>query len=144
MREPAVATPEVAYVDAAGNKRTNYNLYMNGRSVITFAQDVVPKMLKKILETAHLKREEVDYYVFHQANRFMLESIQHKCKLNGMHFWNKPDHYGNTVSSTIPLALEELLQSADAATLRKVVSIGFGVGLSWAGCLMDLSRTWRK
>jgi 3-oxoacyl-[acyl-carrier-protein] synthase-3 len=44
------------------------------------------------------------------------------------------------VSSTIPLALAEILQSVDATTLKKVVSIGFGVGLSWAGCVMDLSR----
>ena len=143
-REPVASTPEVEYVDAAGNKRTNYNLFMNGRSVITFAQDIVPKTLKKILEAAALKREEVDYYVFHQANRFMLESMQHKCKLQNLHFWNKPDKYGNTVSSTIPLALEEILQTVDAATLRKVVSIGFGVGLSWAGCLMDLSRVWQR
>ena len=143
-REPVASTPEVEYVDAAGNKRTNYNLFMNGRSVITFAQEIVPKTLKKILEAAVLKREEVDYYVFHQANRFMLESMQHKCKLQNLPFWNKPDKYGNTVSSTIPLALEEILQTVDAATLRKVVSIGFGVGLSWAGCLMDLSRTWQR
>lgn len=144
MRDPAATCSSVETVDAAGNKRTNYNLYMNGRSVITFAQDVVPKMLKKILENSGLKREDIDYYVFHQANRFMLESIQHKCKLQGLPFWNKPDLYGNTVSSTIPLALEEILRTVDAASLQKVLSIGFGVGLSWAGCLMDLSRTWRK
>ena len=140
MRAPGGATPAVETIDSAGNKRTNYNLYMNGRAVISFAQDVVPKTLKKVLEAAGLKREEVDYYVFHQANRFMLESIQHKCKLNDLPFWNKPDQYGNTVSSTIPLALAEILQSVDATTLKKVVSIGFGVGLSWAGCVMDLSR----
>ena len=144
MREPPATTPVVETVDAAGNKRTNYNLYMNGRSVITFAQDVVPKTLKKVLDAANLKRVEIDYYVFHQANRFMLESIQHKCKLNGLPFWNHPEHYGNTVSSTIPLALVEILRTVDADSLRKVVSIGFGVGLSWAGCLMDLSRTWKK
>jgi len=144
MREPGGATAEIETVDSAGNKRTNYNLYMNGRAVISFAQDVVPKMLKKVLEAAGLKREDVDYYVFHQANRFMLESIQHKCKLNDLPFWNKPDQYGNTVSSTIPLALAEILQSVDATSLKKVVSIGFGVGLSWAGCVMDLSRSWKK
>jgi 3-oxoacyl-[acyl-carrier-protein] synthase III len=143
MRDPAGAEV-VETLDAAGNKRTNYNLYMNGRSVITFAQDVVPKTLKKVLDSAGLKREDVDYYVFHQANRFMLEALQHKCKLNELPFWNKPDQYGNTVSNTIPLALAEILQLADAATLRKVVSLGFGVGLSWAGCVMDLSRTWKK
>ena len=144
MRDPASTCAAFETVDAAGNKRTNFNLYMNGRSVITFAQEAVPKMLKKVLENAGLKREEIDYYVFHQANRFMLESIQHKCKLQGLPFWNKPDLYGNTVSSTIPLALEEVLRTVDSATLQKVVSIGFGVGLSWAGCLMDLSRTLRK
>ena len=136
--------PSVETVDAAGNIRTNHNFYMNGRSVIAFAQDVAPDALKKVLKKAGLTREEIDYYVFHQANRFMLESLQHKCKLQGLPFWNKPDYCGNTVSSTIPLALEEILLSVEAATLQKVVVLGFGVGLSWAGCLLDLSRTLRN
>jgi len=64
MRDPASTCAAFETVDAAGNKRTNYNLYMNGRSVITFAQEAVPRMLKKILENAGVKREEIDYYVF--------------------------------------------------------------------------------
>ena len=114
---------------------------MDGRSVISFAQAVAPDALRKVLKKAGLKREEIDYYVFHQANRFMLESLQHKCKLQGLPFWNKPDLCGNTVSSTIPLALEEILSTVGAARLKKVVALGFGVGLSWAGGLLDLSRT---
>ena len=117
---------------------------MNGSAISDFALEVVPKTLQEILKKSEVAADAVDYYVFHQANRFMLESIQHKCKLQGLPFWNKPDLYGNTVSSTIPLALEEVLRTVDLATLQKVVSIGFGVGLSWAGCLMDLSRTLRK
>ena len=141
MRNPAVTCPSVETVDAAGNIRTNHNFYMNGRSVISFAQAVAPDALKKVLKKAGLKREEIDYFVFHQANRFMLESLQHKCKLQGLPFWNKPDLCGNTVSSTIPLALEEILSTVGAARLKKVVALGFGVGLSWAGGLLDLSRT---
>ena len=141
MRNPAVTCPSVETVDAAGNIRTNHNFYMNGRSVITFAQAVAPDALRKVLKKAGLKREEIDYFVFHQANRFMLESLQHKCKLQGLPFWNKPDLCGNTVSSTIPLALEEILSTVGAARLKKVVALGFGVGLSWAGGLLDLSRT---
>lgn len=144
MRNPVVTCPIVEMVDAAGNIRTNYNLYMNGRSVIAFSQVAVPAMLTKVLKNAGLKREEIDYFVFHQANRFMLESLQHKCKLQGLPFWNKPDYCGNTVSSSIPLALEEILLTVDAETLQKVLLLGFGVGLSWAGCLVDLSRTISK
>ena len=140
MRNPAMTCPSVETVDAAGNIRTNHNFYMNGRSVIAFAQEVAPDALKKVLKKAGLTREEIDYYVFHQANRFMLESLQHKCKLQGLPFWNKPDFCGNTVSNTIPLALEEILLNVEAARLQKVVVLGFGVGLSWAGCLLDLSR----
>lgn len=141
VRNPRSSTPLVEYDDSAGNKRTNSNLYMNGGAITNFALDVVPKTLEKILQVAVLNRTDVDYYVFHQANKFMLDFLQQKCKLQGLPYWNKPDHYGNTVSNTIPLALEEILQSQDARDLTRVLSIGFGVGLSWAGCLLDLSKT---
>ena len=90
-----------------------------------------------------MTREQLDYAVFHQPNRFMLDYVQRKCKLQQVPFYNNIEMVGNTVSCSIPLALAELLSRPEAAALRHVLLAGFGVGLSWGGCLADLSHAWR-
>lgn len=121
--------------------RSARNLYMDGSAISNFALNVVPNTVDKILEKSNLTRQDIDYYVFHQANKFMLEFLQQKCELQSMPFWNKPEEYGNTVSNSIPLALAELVPEENARILQKVMLVGFGVGLSWAGCMADLSET---
>ena len=79
--------------------------------------------------------------MFHQANVFMLNFLRQKCELMDVPFWNDVGEYGNTVSSTIPIALHDIIAFSDSLTkLRKVMLVGFGVGLSWGGCIVDLSK----
>jgi 3-oxoacyl-[acyl-carrier-protein] synthase-3 len=144
IRNPSHCTPVIDQEDDYGNKRTNRHLYMNGNEISKFAMEVVPNTLDDILGRTGYKREEIDYYVFHQANKFMLSFLQQKCGLQGLPFWNKPDNYGNTVSNSIPLALEEILLEKKVSTLNRVIAIGFGVGLSWAGCLLNLSKAFPR
>ncbi|MCE5286405.1 MAG: ketoacyl-ACP synthase III [Pelosinus sp.] len=139
LRNSAVTTASVEQVDESGSKRTNFNLYMNGSEIGKFALDVVPSTVISILTQARLKKTEIDYYVFHQANKFMLDFLQQKCELQGLPFWNHPEKCGNTVSSSIPLAITQLVELGEYQTLDRVMTVGFGVGLSWAGCLLDLS-----
>ena len=139
-RNPAILTPVTEDVDQYSNRRTNYHLFMNGNAVIDFAEDVVPETVNQILAKARMTREQVDYFVFHQANKFMLKHLQQKCDLQKAPYWNNVESTGNTVSCTIPLAIEALVQKKDPALLSKVMIVGFGVGLSWAGCLLDLSH----
>ncbi|AIF53719.1 ketoacyl-ACP synthase III [Pelosinus sp. UFO1] len=141
MRNPSIVTEQVEQVDDSGNKRTNYNLYMNGSEVSKFALEVVPSTVDAILKQGGLEKDEVDYYVFHQANKFMLDFLQQKCELQGLPFWNCPENCGNTVSCSIPLAIVQLLERGEFQKLDCVMTVGFGVGLSWAGCLVDLSKT---
>ncbi len=142
-RQPAVLTPVIEKVDKYSNRRTNYHLYMNGSAIIDFAEAIVPETVNQILAKANINKEQVDYFVFHQANKFVLKHLQQKCGLQGAPFWNDVETVGNTVSCTIPLAISTLMQEKDPSKLAVVMLLGFGVGFSWAGCLVDLSHVSR-
>lgn len=128
------------YTDQYGNYRTNQNLYMSGSSISDFALEVVPPTIDKILQKTKLTKNDIDYFVLHQANKFMLEFLQIKCELIGYPFWNDVKEYGNTVSCSIPIALTDMLKANQDKNIKRVLSVGFGVGLSWSGCLMNLSK----
>ena len=133
-------TPEIAETDSDGNYRSNYNLYMDGVAVTYFTLREVPALVDQVLGKANLERKDVDYYVFHQASSFMLEYVQKKCRLTGLPFYNDIRETGNTVAGTIPFALEKVLKEKAEKSLERVMLAGFGVGLSWAGCIVDLGR----
>lgn len=139
-RNPVLKTPIVEIEDERGNKRTNYEAFMDGQAITYFSLREVPPLVDKVLVKAGLQRADIDYYVFHQANKFMLEFIQKKCKLQGMPFFNDCTMIGNTVSGTVPFALEQILAEKEMVSLSHLMLAGFGVGLSWAGCIADLSR----
>ncbi len=140
MRQHYHNTPITTTTDQFGNTRTNQNLYMDGGAIMNFALEVVPQTLEKVLQKAGLKKEDVDYYIFHQANRFMLESLQKICGLFDKPYWNDCTEYGNTVSSSIPLALTDMMKARPEVALKNVMLIGFGVGLSWGGCVIDIQK----
>ncbi len=127
-------------IDEFGNERSNYNLYMDGTAIMMFALDVVPKCVDAVLCKAKISRKKIDYCVFHQANRLILNFLREKCGLNECNFWNDVANYGNTVSSSIPIAMVDLLKSVEnsQSVMEKVLLCGFGVGLSWGGCMVDL------
>ncbi|WP_019551940.1 3-oxoacyl-ACP synthase III family protein [Propionispira raffinosivorans] len=126
--------------DKYGNVRTNANLYMNGAAISNFALEVVPDMLVAILNKCKMSKEDIDYYVFHQANKFILKFLQEKCGLLDQPYWNDVSNYGNTVSNSIPIALVDMMAVSKAKVCNNVMVLGFGVGLSWAGCILDLSE----
>lgn len=140
MRQRISETSEILTEDEHGNRRTNRNVFMDGTAIVNFAMEVVPQTVDKILKKAALQREEIDYYVFHQANHFMLSYLRQKCGLMELPYWEDVSEYGNTVSNSIPIALTDMLQSEQRKRLEKVMLIGFGVGFSWGGCLVDLSK----
>jgi 3-oxoacyl-[acyl-carrier-protein] synthase III len=139
-KNPPHRTPIIEQVDERGNKRTNYEVFMDGQVITYFSLREVPPLVEKILAKAGLQRAEMDYYVFHQANKLMLGFVQKKCKLMDLPFYNDCSMVGNTVSGTIPLALEQIVAKHEVENLRNVMLAGFGVGLSWSGCVADLSE----
>lgn len=122
--------------DGAGNFRSAQDLFMDGPAILNFTLKAVPKVLKQLLEVSSMTLEEMDYFVFHQASRFMLERLRDKIKIPREKFCINMESYGNTVSATIPMALEIELQEGKIKNGDKVVIIGFGVGYSWAAAII--------
>ena len=112
-------------------------LYMNGGAIFNFTLDAVPAMIEALLAKHGLERDQVDYYVFHQANKFMLDTIRKIAQLPKDRFHNHLDETGNTVSLTVMIGLRDALDSGAIKPGMKVMITGFGVGLSWAGTILD-------
>ncbi len=124
-----VETDEGGYINAP-----DY-LYMNGSEIFNFTLDAVPKLVKQIYEKNGVGEEDIEQYIFHQANKFMLSTIRKICYFPKEKFYIDMEKTGNTVSSTIPIALKNFLtKGGDAKT---IMLAGFGVGLSWAGCIIS-------
>lgn len=111
-------------------------LYMNGGSIFNFTLDKVPAMMAQILERNHLEKEQIDYYVFHQANKFMLNTIRKVCLLPKEKFYVNLTNTGNTVSSTVLIGLKDCIDNRVIKVGDKVMISGFGVGLSWGGTIL--------
>lgn len=111
-------------------------LYMNGGAIFNFTLDAVPTMMAQVLEKNHLQKEEIDYYIFHQANKFMLNTIRKVCVLPKDKFYVNLAETGNTVSSTVLIGLKDCLDKQTIKAGDKVMISGFGVGLSWGGTIL--------
>lgn len=110
-------------------------LYMNGGEIFNFTLDAVPSMMKNILEKNGLEKDDIDYYVFHQANKFMLNTIRKVCVLPKDKFYVNLQETGNTVSSTVLIGLKDCMVKGFIKSGDKVMISGFGVGLSWGAVL---------
>jgi 3-oxoacyl-[acyl-carrier-protein] synthase-3 len=111
-------------------------LQMNGPDVFSFTLRVVPDCIGRLLDKAGLRLADVDLFVFHQANRFMLEQLRKKIGISPDQFLVSMSHCGNTVSSSIPIALQDAVASGRLAGGESVMLVGFGVGLSWSGTMV--------
>ena len=111
-------------------------LYMNGGAIFNFTLDAVPAMMQDILEKNKLEQDHIDYYVFHQANKFMLNTIRKVCALPKDKFYVNLATTGNTVSSTVLIGLKDCIANQTVKTGDNVMVSGFGVGLSWGGCIL--------
>ena len=123
-------------VDDEGHTRYDDYLYMDGGGIFNFTLDAVPAMMKDILAKNNMQSDNVDYYVFHQANKFMLNTIRKVCVLPKDKFHVNLEEVGNTVSSTVLIALKQCLESGIIHSDMKVMIAGFGVGLSWGGTIL--------
>ena len=124
-------------VDEQGNMRSLNNLYMNGPAIFNFTLDTVPGTVKSLLEKTGMEIKDIDLYVFHQANKFMLESLRDKIGIPEDKFYINMIDKGNTVSATIPIALRDAYDEGRIKRGDKLMLVGFGVGYSWAGCIVE-------
>lgn len=124
--------------DSSGNWRSDQNLFMDGADVFSFALRTVPPTLQKLLEKSGLTLDQVDFMIPHQANKFVLERLRAKLKFPAEKFWIDMEQSGNTVSSTIPIALESAMQKGRVKKGDRVALVGFGVGYSWGATMIEV------
>lgn len=127
---------ETLIVKSGGSRapQDRSKLYMDGRAIYSFAISKIPQHVEQCLAQNALRLEDIDRFVFHQANRFMLESLRDRMKLPSEKVVIEVADGGNTVGSTIPIALEPLIEEGH----RHILICGFGVGLSWATNVLEL------
>ena len=137
LRE-AVHLNQLSLPKSRSLKDSRFDLYMDGPGIFEFTLRTVGKLVEETLEKSGLLAEDVDYFVFHQANRFMLEHIVSQTKLPPEKCPILMESWGNTISSTIPMALKQMMNEDSLGPRSKIVLAGFGVGLSWAGIAVEL------
>ena len=128
------ALPRVKGED--GNSRRDDELYMNGSEVFTFTIETVHPLVESLLSFSGSSKDEVDSFVFHQANAFMLKHLGNKAKISPDKLPLTMNNFGNTSSASIPLTICQKLPQAAKESL-KLALFGFGVGLSWGAALID-------
>lgn len=144
MRCPRTDQTAALVQDQDGNVRSMDNLYMNGAEIFTFTLSAVPQSVERILEKAHLALEDIDLFVFHQANRYMLEHLRKRMKIPEDKFVVAMSHCGNTVSCTIPIALKHAACEGRLTNQAKVMLVGFGVGYSWGATVLRWQGFYRR
>ena len=122
--------------DDEGHMRYDDYLYMNGGAIFNFTLDAVPAMMADILVKNQLEKDDIDYYVFHQANKFMLNTIRKVCVLPKDKFYVNLATTGNTVSSTVLIGIKDCINNQIIKPGDTVMISGFGVGLSWGGSIL--------
>jgi len=137
-RSPSCSTTAQLETDDDGNRRAADHLVMQGRDVFAFTQTVVPDFMTAFLARHDLTPVDIDLFLLHQANAFIIDRIRAKL---GVPKEKVPDHvirkFGNSSSGTIPMCISNLLPIQESV---KVLACGFGVGLSWGAALFELNQ----
>lgn len=122
-----------------GNKRSDHQIYMDGMDVFNFTLRVVPKAIKNMLTVLSIQSDDIDYFLFHQANKFMIDFIIKKLKINTVKVPFCIDRFGNTSSASIPLTIVSEIENKIREN-EKIILCGFGAGLSWGTVYTELKN----
>lgn len=116
---------------------TKEYLYMEGQPVFKFAVKTVPKCVEEVLKKAEVKKEEIRYYILHQANSRIIQSVAKRLKEPEEKFPMNLSLYGNTSAASIPILLDEMNRNGMLNRGDKLVLSGFGAGLTWGAVLLE-------
>ena len=124
------------FFDEEKNPVSSDHLFMNGSEIFNFTLEAVPILVDDTLKKNNLVQEQIDLFVFHQANKHMMNFLRKKIRIDENKFYYYLEKVGNTVSSTIPIALKEARK--EDKLKGNVLLAGFGVGYSWAGTILKI------
>lgn len=113
-------------------------LHMNGLEIFSFSMRVVPPLVRAILEKENLHIDQIDHFIFHQANEFMLKTLRKKLNIPEEKFIICMEDFGNTVSCTIPIALHEAKKNNTFKKGDKILLAAFGIGYSWNATIITV------
>ncbi len=135
-----------SYLGAEGNEEYIYcpnadeekrKVHMDGAKVFKFAVSTVPKCINGVLEESGLTKDDIDYFVCHQANKRIIESVAQRLDIPMEKFYLNLQEYGNTSAASIPIALSEMEEKGLIKKGMKLICVGFGAGLTWGGALIE-------
>jgi len=137
FRMPKNPQTAIEQEDNSGNVRSLDNLYMNGSSIFTFTITTVPKAINQFFQKYSLSLDDIDWFVFHQANKYMVDHLVKKMNIPESKAPICIEEYGNTVSSSIPITLKDCQEKGMFQKNDKILLVGFGIGYSWGVTLLE-------
>jgi len=130
-------------MDNDGNIRSLENLYMNGAEIFNFSIKVEPAAIKEMLEFSQKTQKDIDYIIFHQANKYIISNITRRLDFPMEKVpCNTVEKYGNQSCASIPSTICDSIKDKIIHGKKTVIMSGFGVGLSWASCLTTLDKVY--
>ena len=124
------------WTDAAGNIHRDDNFFMDGEAVFNFTVERVPSLIDNCLKKNNLEKDDIGYYVFHQANKYMLNTLRKLNLIPKEQFFVDLSDTGNTSSSTVPVGIVKSMGNNSIHKDMNVMLAGFGVGFSWASSVL--------
>lgn len=125
----------------SGNQYTDNDIYMDGPAIFNFTNEVIPKFTLELLKKNNLDVDTCNLIIYHQANKFMLDFMRKKIKVEKDKFYVNLEEGGNTVSCTIPIAIKRWSEETSVSfPVNNIALVGFGVGLSWGGTVIRLEN----
>lgn len=123
--------------DRSITDREGPTMFMDGPEIFAFTLARVPESLRRLYERTGLEAGDIDRFVFHQANRYLLEHLRRKLKISPEQFVIEIKNVGNSSSNTIPIALARAVKDGRIEKNHRLALVGFGVGLSWGASQVD-------
>jgi 3-oxoacyl-[acyl-carrier-protein] synthase-3 len=139
-REPYGVQHMVPVKDEDGIYRSPAALILDGPAVLSFSTQRIPPAVRNLLEYAGVSSEQVDYFVFHQANRMINETIRKKLGLPAEKVPSTLHDLGNTSGASLPVTMTARIRDSLMEGKKKVLLSGFGIGLSWGSCIVDIDN----
>jgi 3-oxoacyl-[acyl-carrier-protein] synthase-3 len=137
-RAPYSAIHSIPTKDEHGQIPWPDELILDGPAVLSFSTQRVPPAVERTINHAGMNIDDINYFVFHQANRMINETIRKKLRLSEDRVPSTLKEFGNTSGASIPVTITARLREAMQNQTRRLLLSGFGIGLSWGTCILDI------